>query len=189
MRGIDKGRYERKKGSIHERSRQGRKSICKARRCFDNYKIKMISSRRPDGPVTASRSAMKKVIYDLSSTAASTCLPNILWQYFAPSVFTQHPQQDWQNIRLHRVYNIEQAKRVLAELDNVHGRNGLRLNLTRSMFMKNGLVPDAPLALSGTNISKCFTYVYPGRKVNSDETKKQTPQITLTFSTLMPFRL
>ncbi|XGW07563.1 hypothetical protein V3C99_010603, partial [Haemonchus contortus] len=38
--------------------------------------------------------------------------------------------------------NIEQAERMLAEFDNACGKIGLRLNLTKTMFMKNGLVPD-----------------------------------------------
>uniref|UniRef100_A0A7I4YWZ6 Reverse transcriptase n=1 Tax=Haemonchus contortus TaxID=6289 RepID=A0A7I4YWZ6_HAECO len=34
------------------------------------------------------------------------------------------------------------------------------------MFMKNGLVPDAPFTLNGKNISECSSYVYLGREVN-----------------------
>ncbi|XGW34699.1 hypothetical protein V3C99_018586 [Haemonchus contortus] len=36
--------------------------------------------------------------------------------------------------------NIEQAERMLAEFDSACGKIGLRLNLTKTMFMKNGLV-------------------------------------------------
>nr|CDJ93548.1 endonuclease-reverse transcriptase [Haemonchus contortus] len=43
---------------------------------------------------------------------------------------------------------------------------GLGLNLTETMFMKNGLLPDAPFTLIGKNISECSSYVYLGRKVN-----------------------
>ncbi|XGW13776.1 hypothetical protein V3C99_000235 [Haemonchus contortus] len=32
--------------------------------------------------------------------------------------------------------------------------------------MRNGLVPDAPFTLNGTNISECSSYVYLGREVN-----------------------
>nr|CDJ82765.1 RNA-directed DNA polymerase (reverse transcriptase) domain containing protein [Haemonchus contortus] len=39
--------------------------------------------------------------------------------------------------------NIEQAERMLAEFDSACGRIGLRVNLTKTMFMKKGLVPDA----------------------------------------------
>ncbi|VDO87258.1 unnamed protein product [Haemonchus placei] len=39
------------------------KSIRKARRSFANYKTKMTSLRCPDGTVTASRRAVKKIIY------------------------------------------------------------------------------------------------------------------------------
>nr|CDJ85020.1 RNA-directed DNA polymerase (reverse transcriptase) domain containing protein [Haemonchus contortus] len=62
--------------------------------------------------------------------------------------------------------NIEQAGRMLAEFDSACGKNGLRLNLTKTMFMKNGLVPDAPFTLNGTNISECSSYLYLGREVN-----------------------
>uniref|UniRef100_A0A7I4Z2I0 Reverse transcriptase domain-containing protein n=1 Tax=Haemonchus contortus TaxID=6289 RepID=A0A7I4Z2I0_HAECO len=62
--------------------------------------------------------------------------------------------------------NIEQAEQMLAEFDNACGKIGLRLNLTKTMFMKNGLVPDAPFILNGTNISECSSYVYLSREVN-----------------------
>uniref|UniRef100_A0A7I4XYX2 Reverse transcriptase domain-containing protein n=1 Tax=Haemonchus contortus TaxID=6289 RepID=A0A7I4XYX2_HAECO len=62
--------------------------------------------------------------------------------------------------------NIEQAEQMLAEFDNACGKIGLRLNLTKTMFMRNGLVPDAPFMLNGTNISECSSYVYLGREVN-----------------------
>nr|CDJ93811.1 endonuclease-reverse transcriptase [Haemonchus contortus] len=61
---------------------------------------------------------------------------------------------------------IEQAERMLAEFDNACGKIGLRLNVAKSMFMRNGLVPDAPFMLGGTNISECSSYVYLGREVN-----------------------
>nr|CDJ88695.1 RNA-directed DNA polymerase (reverse transcriptase) domain containing protein [Haemonchus contortus] len=59
--------------------------------------------------------------------------------------------------------NIEQAERMLAEFDSACGKIGLRLNLTKTMFMRNGLVPDAPFTLNGTNISECSSYVYLGK--------------------------
>ncbi|EYC11837.1 hypothetical protein Y032_0049g1804 [Ancylostoma ceylanicum] len=34
------------------------------------------------------------------------------------------------------------------------------------MFMRNGWAADAPFSLNGTTISKCSSYVYPGREVN-----------------------
>ncbi|XGW32347.1 hypothetical protein V3C99_017136 [Haemonchus contortus] len=52
--------------------------------------------------------------------------------------------------------SIQQAERMLAEFDK----------LTKPMFMRNGLVPDAPFTLNGTNISECSSYAYLGRKVN-----------------------
>uniref|UniRef100_A0A7I4YCE4 Reverse transcriptase domain-containing protein n=1 Tax=Haemonchus contortus TaxID=6289 RepID=A0A7I4YCE4_HAECO len=39
--------------------------------------------------------------------------------------------------------NIEQAERMLAEFDSACGKTGSRLDITKTMFMKNGLVPDA----------------------------------------------
>uniref|UniRef100_A0A7I4Y071 Reverse transcriptase domain-containing protein n=1 Tax=Haemonchus contortus TaxID=6289 RepID=A0A7I4Y071_HAECO len=62
--------------------------------------------------------------------------------------------------------NIEQAERMLAEFDSACGKIGLRLNPTKTMFMRNGLAPDAPFTLNGTNISECSSYVYLGREVN-----------------------
>ncbi|VDO67387.1 unnamed protein product [Haemonchus placei] len=40
--------------------------------------------------------------------------------------------------------NIEQADEMLAEFNNACGGIGLKLNLTKTMFTKNGLVLDAP---------------------------------------------
>ncbi|XGW13392.1 hypothetical protein V3C99_000039 [Haemonchus contortus] len=62
--------------------------------------------------------------------------------------------------------NIEQAVQMLAEFDSACGKIGLRLNLTKMMFMKNGLIPDAPFTLNGTNISECSSFVYLGQEVN-----------------------
>ncbi|EYC43837.1 hypothetical protein Y032_0479g2215 [Ancylostoma ceylanicum] len=62
--------------------------------------------------------------------------------------------------------SINEAKRMLAVFDDSRGKIGLRLNLTKTMFMRNGWVPDAPFLLNGTTISKCSSYVYLGREVN-----------------------
>ncbi|VDP05452.1 unnamed protein product [Heligmosomoides polygyrus] len=62
--------------------------------------------------------------------------------------------------------SISQAERMLADFDRVCGNVGLQLNLTKTMFMKNGWVSDAPFSLNGTNISECSSYVYLGREVN-----------------------
>uniref|UniRef100_A0A0K0DED9 Reverse transcriptase domain-containing protein n=1 Tax=Angiostrongylus cantonensis TaxID=6313 RepID=A0A0K0DED9_ANGCA len=40
--------------------------------------------------------------------------------------------------------DISQAARMLADFDKACGKIGLRLNLTKTMFMKNGLVSFAP---------------------------------------------
>ncbi|VDL84877.1 unnamed protein product [Nippostrongylus brasiliensis] len=58
------------------------------------------------------------------------------------------------------------GQRMLADFDHACGKIGLQLNLTKSMFMRNGYVSDAPFLLIGTNISECSSYVYLGREVN-----------------------
>ncbi|KAE9416752.1 hypothetical protein Angca_008404, partial [Angiostrongylus cantonensis] len=55
---------------------------------------------------------------------------------------------------------ISQAERMLADFHKACGKNGLRLNLKKTMFMKNGLISFAPFTLNGTNISECSSYVY-----------------------------
>nr|CDJ86473.1 endonuclease-reverse transcriptase [Haemonchus contortus] len=62
--------------------------------------------------------------------------------------------------------NIEHAVQLLAEFDNVWGKIGLRLNLTKTMFMRNGLERDAPFMLNGANISECSSYVYLDLEAN-----------------------
>ncbi|KAE9416237.1 hypothetical protein Angca_003521, partial [Angiostrongylus cantonensis] len=62
--------------------------------------------------------------------------------------------------------DISQAERMLADIDKACGKIGLRLNLKKTMFMKNGLVSFAPFTLNGTNISECSIYVYLGREIN-----------------------
>ncbi|XGW15455.1 hypothetical protein V3C99_001155 [Haemonchus contortus] len=55
---------------------------------------------------------------------------------------------------------------MLAEFDNACGKIGLVLILTKTMFIRNGLVPDAPFMLNGTNTSERSSYVYLDREVN-----------------------
>ncbi|KAE9418772.1 hypothetical protein Angca_006717, partial [Angiostrongylus cantonensis] len=62
--------------------------------------------------------------------------------------------------------DISQAERMLAEFDEAFGKIGLRLNLKKTMFMKNGLFSFAQFTLNGTNISECSSYVYLGREIN-----------------------
>uniref|UniRef100_A0A0K0DGL0 Reverse transcriptase domain-containing protein n=1 Tax=Angiostrongylus cantonensis TaxID=6313 RepID=A0A0K0DGL0_ANGCA len=62
--------------------------------------------------------------------------------------------------------NISQAERMLADFDKACGIIGLRLNLKKTMFMKNGLVSFAPFTLNGANTSKCSSYVYLSREIN-----------------------
>ncbi|EYC19360.1 hypothetical protein Y032_0024g1041 [Ancylostoma ceylanicum] len=49
---------------------------------------------------------------------------------------------------------ISQAERMLADFDDVYGKVSLQLNPTKTMFMRNGCVPDAPFSLNGTTISE-----------------------------------
>ncbi|EYB84653.1 hypothetical protein Y032_0312g2166 [Ancylostoma ceylanicum] len=62
--------------------------------------------------------------------------------------------------------SISQAERMLADFDDACGKIGLQLNLTKTIFMRNGWVPDVPFSLNGTTISECSSYVYLGREVN-----------------------
>ncbi|KAE9417088.1 hypothetical protein Angca_006468, partial [Angiostrongylus cantonensis] len=63
--------------------------------------------------------------------------------------------------------DISQTERMLADFDKACGKIGLRLNLKKTMFMKNGLVSFAPFTLNGTNISECSSYVYLGREIST----------------------
>uniref|UniRef100_A0A0K0DJQ3 Reverse transcriptase domain-containing protein n=1 Tax=Angiostrongylus cantonensis TaxID=6313 RepID=A0A0K0DJQ3_ANGCA len=56
---------------------------------------------------------------------------------------------------------------MLADFDKACGKIGLRLNLTKTMFMKNGLVSFDPFTLNGTNIPEGSIYVYSGREINT----------------------
>ncbi|KAE9416009.1 hypothetical protein Angca_006136, partial [Angiostrongylus cantonensis] len=60
--------------------------------------------------------------------------------------------------------NISQA--VLVDFDKACRKVGLRLNLTKPMFIKNGLVSFVPFTLNGKNISECSIYVNLGREIN-----------------------
>ncbi|VDM54778.1 unnamed protein product [Angiostrongylus costaricensis] len=62
--------------------------------------------------------------------------------------------------------NISQAERMLADFDKVCRKISFGMNLTKAMFMRNGLVSYAPFTLNGTNISECSSYVYLGREIN-----------------------
>ncbi|VDO93951.1 unnamed protein product [Heligmosomoides polygyrus] len=63
--------------------------------------------------------------------------------------------------------SISQAERMLAGFDRVCGIVGLQLNLTKTMFMRNGQVSDAPFSLNGASISECSSCVYLGRESNT----------------------
>ncbi|EPB80109.1 hypothetical protein ANCCEY_00797 [Ancylostoma ceylanicum] len=62
--------------------------------------------------------------------------------------------------------NISQAERILADFDDACGKIGLQLNLTETMFMRNGWVPNGAFSLNGTTISECSSCVYLGREVD-----------------------
>ncbi|VDM57810.1 unnamed protein product [Angiostrongylus costaricensis] len=62
--------------------------------------------------------------------------------------------------------SISPAERMLADFDKTCGKIGPRLNLTKTMFVKNGLVSLASLTLNGTSISECSRYIYLARETN-----------------------
>ncbi|KAE9417456.1 hypothetical protein Angca_006852, partial [Angiostrongylus cantonensis] len=62
--------------------------------------------------------------------------------------------------------DISQVERMLADFDKAYGKIGLRLNRKKTMFMRNGLVSQAPFTLNGTNVPECSSYVYLGREIN-----------------------
>ncbi|VDM62247.1 unnamed protein product [Angiostrongylus costaricensis] len=55
---------------------------------------------------------------------------------------------------------------MLADFDKASGKIGLRLNLTKAMFMRNGLISYTPFMLNGTSISEYSSYIYLGREIN-----------------------
>uniref|UniRef100_A0A0K0D761 Reverse transcriptase domain-containing protein n=1 Tax=Angiostrongylus cantonensis TaxID=6313 RepID=A0A0K0D761_ANGCA len=62
--------------------------------------------------------------------------------------------------------DISQAERLLADFDKACGKIGLRLNLKKAMFMRNGLVSFAPFTLNGTNISDApVISIYFGKSI------------------------
>ncbi|VDM62959.1 unnamed protein product [Angiostrongylus costaricensis] len=61
--------------------------------------------------------------------------------------------------------NISKAERIIDDFDKAFGKIGLQLNLTKTMFMKNGLVSHAPFTLNGKNISECSSFIYLGRVI------------------------
>ncbi|VDM60892.1 unnamed protein product [Angiostrongylus costaricensis] len=62
--------------------------------------------------------------------------------------------------------NIRQAEHMFADFDKVCGKIALRLDLTKTMLMKNGFVSHTS-ALNGTNISECSSYIYLGHEINT----------------------
>ncbi|KAK6765642.1 hypothetical protein RB195_025513 [Necator americanus] len=54
---------------------------------------------------------------------------------------------------------------MLTKFVDTYGCIGLKLNLQKTMLMRNGWVSDAPFTLNGTNISECTGYVYLGREL------------------------
>ncbi|EPB66606.1 hypothetical protein ANCCEY_14304 [Ancylostoma ceylanicum] len=56
--------------------------------------------------------------------------------------------------------SISQAGHILADIDDACEKIGLQLNLTKTMFMRNGWFPDALFSLNGATISECSDYVY-----------------------------
>ncbi|VDM60335.1 unnamed protein product [Angiostrongylus costaricensis] len=54
--------------------------------------------------------------------------------------------------------NISQAERMLADFDKACGKIGLRLHLTKTVFMRNGLLSYGPFTLNGTNIPEYSSF-------------------------------
>ncbi|VDO84701.1 unnamed protein product [Heligmosomoides polygyrus] len=79
--------------------------------------------------------------------------------------------------------SISQAERMLADFDRVYGNVGLQLNLTKTMFMRNGQVSCASFSLNGTNTSECSSYTV-------EEVAKKTKVVRLRAhlfdSTVLP---
>uniref|UniRef100_A0A0K0CYJ1 Reverse transcriptase domain-containing protein n=1 Tax=Angiostrongylus cantonensis TaxID=6313 RepID=A0A0K0CYJ1_ANGCA len=65
-----------------------------------------------------------------------------------------------------KTLDISQAERMLVDFDKACARIGLRLNLVKAMFMRNGLASYATFTRNGKNISECSSYVYLGREIN-----------------------
>ncbi|VDM63147.1 unnamed protein product [Angiostrongylus costaricensis] len=61
--------------------------------------------------------------------------------------------------------NICQAEHMLADFGKACGKVGLRLNLTKTIFIEKGLASYALFTLNGTNIFECSNYVYLGREI------------------------
>ncbi|VDP39378.1 unnamed protein product [Heligmosomoides polygyrus] len=66
----------------------------------------------------------------------------------------------------HLTPSSSQAEEMLAGFDRVCGNVELQLNLTKTMFMRNGRVSDVSSSLNGTNIFECSRYVHLGRHFN-----------------------
>ncbi|VDM62383.1 unnamed protein product [Angiostrongylus costaricensis] len=62
--------------------------------------------------------------------------------------------------------NISQAERMLDNFAKDCGKVGLQINLTKAMFVKNGLVSHVPFTVSGTYISECSSYICLGQEIN-----------------------
>uniref|UniRef100_A0A0K0CXB6 Reverse transcriptase domain-containing protein n=1 Tax=Angiostrongylus cantonensis TaxID=6313 RepID=A0A0K0CXB6_ANGCA len=61
---------------------------------------------------------------------------------------------------------ISQSERMLSDFEKACGKIGLRLNLKKTLFMKNGLVSFTPFTLNGSNNCECSSYVYLCRVIN-----------------------
>uniref|UniRef100_A0A0K0DBG4 Reverse transcriptase domain-containing protein n=1 Tax=Angiostrongylus cantonensis TaxID=6313 RepID=A0A0K0DBG4_ANGCA len=57
-------------------------------------------------------------------------------------------------------------KRMIAEFDSACGMVDPRLNFTKTVLMKTGLVSHAPSRFKSMNTSECSSYDYPGWEVN-----------------------
>uniref|UniRef100_A0A158P798 Reverse transcriptase domain-containing protein n=1 Tax=Angiostrongylus cantonensis TaxID=6313 RepID=A0A158P798_ANGCA len=75
--------------------------------------------------------------------------------------------------------DFSQAERMLADFGKACGKIGVRLNLRKTMFIKNGLVLFAPLTLNGTNISECFSYKKESERLADEAARSDVAVISL----------
>ncbi|XGW34613.1 hypothetical protein V3C99_018517 [Haemonchus contortus] len=65
-----------------------------------------------------------------------------------------------------KLYTAAQAQRVLAEFNGAYVNIGLKRNLRKAIFMRNGIALDAFFTLNGMNTSEFSGHTHLGRGVN-----------------------
>ncbi|EYC10637.1 hypothetical protein Y032_0054g2471 [Ancylostoma ceylanicum] len=67
----------------------------------------------------------------------------------------------------------EEAQAMLNELNEVGKKIGLRMNRTKTKFMKNAFCDGERIELEGTQIAETMSYVYLGRSLNMENDLKE----------------